>query len=198
MRSWSPCLALLALVLMGRVADADITITQGGDWTIASRVAVTACVLGHCASAKGSAQETAFLPAGTVVQIALQVWDCGYVPLDDYCSPVPGRAGKIQLRRCDKLELATILRECSPYPGLRLRRIGGFEKVADDGLSFQWRSTFGFTVRVQGHTVTVAVNVRANGERVGDGLVDVAAAALHPAPAVDALVARAVDAALRR
>ena len=91
------------------------------------------------------------------------MFSCGGIELADYCDLSPRPTGKVAFVDCDKAVLGPLVRSCSPYPSLRLRRVGGFERMADDGKSFKTKASVRFTVRVSGHTVTVNATVTVDG-----------------------------------
>jgi len=198
MRSLQFIMVALVVAAAASASRADITITQGGVWDVAARAKVTACALGRCVSDRDSAEQEAYLPAGSIIQVTLQVWNCGDVELDDYCTPVP-RKRKTKFRDCDKTILAEILRSCSPYDDLRLRRVGGFEQSAPDGTSFRWKSAIGFALRTQGVNVSVHVGVLVEGTWLGEATVSAApgqSAVTGVAARTQRLVDAAVEAAL--
>src|SRR5262245_59061656 len=123
MRLASRVLTLAVLLAHPTLGRADIEITQGGFWTIDTRVAVTACVEGQCQSARDTDETGYSLPTGSIIQIQLQVFDCSGVTLDDYCMLAPGKGDRLRVRHCDKAALGDLLQSCSPYPGLRLRQV---------------------------------------------------------------------------
>ena len=170
MRSLQVILVTVAIGAVASASRAEILITQGGTWDVVARVKATACALGRCVSDHDSAEQQAYLPAGSSIQVTLQIWDCSDVALEDYCSLVP-RKRKTKLRDCDKTLLAEILRSCSPYDNLRLRRVGGFEQAAPDGTSFRWKSAVGFGLRTQGVNVAVHVGVVVEGTWLSEAAV---------------------------
>jgi hypothetical protein len=215
MRSWLSLVVAGALVAGVGAADAAITITHAGEWMVTVHAKATLCVdeVDQCKSASASDEQTLFLAPGTIVEVAVQAWECGAIPLGDYCALATGdRARRHEKRRrrvkyiktvigsCDKAGLNEILDSCSPYAAFQLRRITGFEKVAEDGNSFVLKAVFGFTATVQGYAVHGTVATIVKGVRVGDGLSIGDREAETPAstftPPVAEVIERAVDATL--
>lgn len=161
-----------AILIFGAssVAHADLTLTAGGLWRIQTRLAAVACLAGQCDSDRAQATDELVLPAGTVVQIALQIFECGEIHLPTYCELRPRRSGKVKVVRCDKGSITELLRSCSPFPLRRVTRVGGFERLDPDGQGFKWKAIVSFTARVQGQTVTVTVTGTVNGTLVAPGV----------------------------
>ena len=147
-------------------AHATLTVTNGGLWTIDTRAKAVACVAGHCESDHVQQSDDLSLPAGTMVQIVLQVLSCQALALEDYCDLAPRRKGKFKLVSCDKQALGPLLESCVPYPQFRLRRVGGFERMASDGQNFKWKSAVAFTMRASGYTVSVNIVATVEGTLV--------------------------------
>lgn len=188
-------LSVVAIVLAAvTAAQADLTIENEGTWSIETRVRVSACVSGQCNGDRTRSTDELFLPSGATVQMRLQVFSCDITALD-YCQPNPRPNGKLKLARCDKSAVRSVLRDCSPYAVSRVQRLGGFERMGPDGLTFTWKTVMAFSVRTQGQTVSVNVVATVNGSRAAGPLTTDGAAprAVRLVPEVSALVESAID-----
>jgi hypothetical protein len=179
----------LLVLAAASAARADLTIANAGTWRLDAHLRVTACLAGQCDRDQAQSSDEVFLSEGTIVQIMLQVFSCD-IAAEDYCDLVPRRNGKLKVVKCDKGAIRDVLRSCSPYPVGRVQRVSGFERMAADGQSFKWKAVIAFSIRAQGHTVSVNAVATVDGTLVAPAMTsaDTAPLTLDVAPDASALV----------
>jgi hypothetical protein len=156
---------LILLIALAPAAAAQVTIEEGGLWSIEGRVTVKACLADQCTSDRAAVQRDLYLSQGSRVDVGLSVGACVLDPeeLDGLTTYTPTRRGGLKVRVTDRQRLAALLRSCSGYAGFRFMSARGQIMLAADRRSFDSTIRVAFSVRAQGHTIAINATTKVHG-----------------------------------